>query len=153
MVKYIIYFIVCIILIEIVRRDTREKIVLNKSNLGLLLIGIYLGFLENNLEMRVIGSAVYTLPFLFIYAYGSDLLQKECLGVGDIKLMSSLGMLLGFKNFYTILIFLNLSFMSALFFIISKYLITKKIDKEIAFGPFLIVAYIFIQVLEIYDKY
>lgn len=153
MVKYISYLVVVAILIEIVIRDTREKIILNRSNFGLLLIGIYLGFLENNLEMRIIGSAVYSLPFLFIYAYGSDLLQKECLGVGDIKLMCSLGMLLGFKNFYIVLTFLNLSFMSALFYIVFRYLMTKKIEKEISFGPFLIFAYICTQVLEIYDKY
>ncbi|MGL4988813.1 MAG: prepilin peptidase [Cetobacterium sp.] len=148
MVKYIIDFILAITLIDIIVRDFKTKTILNKSNFLLLFLGIFLGVLDKNLENRIIGAAIYSLPFLMIYGYGSDLLQKECLGIGDIKLMISLGLLLGFKGFNSLLLFLNISFISALIFIIARYFFVKKLDKEIAFGPFLIIAFSFIKLAE-----
>ncbi|MGL4867172.1 MAG: prepilin peptidase [Cetobacterium sp.] len=148
MVKYIIDFILVITLIDIVVRDFKKKIILNKSNFLLLFLGIFLGILDKNLENRIMGAAIYSLPFFIIYGYGSDLFQKECLGIGDIKLTISLGLLLGFKGFNSLLLFLNISFISALTFIIVKYFFMKKLDKEIAFGPFLIIAFSFVKLVE-----
>lgn len=87
------------ILVEIIIRDFKEKIILNRSNLTLLFIGLYFGILNDDLWARIIGSALYTLPFILIYTYGSDFFQKECLGLGDVKLMISIGTLLKFDNF------------------------------------------------------
>ena len=152
MVKTLIYIFIFGIFVEIIKRDMREKIILNKSNLALLFCGIILGIMEKNLTERVLGAAVYTIPFILIYGYGSDYLEKECLGMGDIKLITSLGMLLKFKNLFKVLLFINISFVTPLIFLLGKYLLTKKIDKEIAFGPFLILAYILILILERYDN-
>ena len=126
-----------IILLEVIIRDVREKIILNKSNLGLLFLGGILGFLEGDLEERSLSAALYTLPCILIYGYGSDILNKECIGMGDVKLVTSLGFLLKFNTFFDILIFLG-----------GKYIFLKKLDKDIAFGPFLILSYILIVIKE-----
>ncbi|MGL5377794.1 MAG: prepilin peptidase [Cetobacterium sp.] len=148
MVKYIIDIVLLIVLIDIVIRDFKKKIILNKSNCLLMILAIILGILDKNLENRIIGAAIFSLPFIIIYGYGSDLLQKECLGIGDIKLMISIGMLLGFKDFSSVLLFLNISFISALIYIIVKYFFIKKLEKEIPFGPFLIIAFSFLKLIE-----
>lgn len=141
------------ILAEIIIRDFREKIILNRSNLTLLFIGLYFGILNDDLWARIIGSALYTLPFILIYTYGSDFFQKECLGLGDVKLMISIGTLLKFDNFFNVLLFINISFISALIFIVIRYFIFKNIDKEIAFGPFLIFSYVLLKYGGVYVKF
>ncbi|MGL4652985.1 prepilin peptidase [Cetobacterium sp.] len=150
--RYLIVGLEIFILIDIVIRDFREKVILNRSNIALLCIGIYFGILNDDLWARIVGSALYTLPFILIYTYGSDFFQKECIGLGDIKLMISIGTLLKFDNFIYILLFLNISFISALIFIILRYIIFKSVDKEIAFGPFLILSYVLLKYGEIYAK-
>lgn len=141
------------ILAEIIIRDFKEKIILNRSNLTLLFIGLYFGILNDDLWARIIGSALYTLPFILIYTYGSDFFQKECLGLGDVKLMISIGTLLKFDNFFNVLLFINISFISALIFIVIRYFIFKNIDKEIAFGPFLIFSYVLLKYGGVYVKF
>lgn len=153
MVKTIVYFFIGMVLLEIVIRDVREKVILNKSNLGLLFLGGVLGFLEGDLQERVLGAAVYTLPFILIYGYGSDILNRECMGMGDLKLVISLGFLLKFNTFFDILIFLNLSFITSLIYLGGKYIFLKKLDKDIAFGPFLILSYLLVIVKENYGKW
>lgn len=146
MVRIIIYFFIIIVLFEIFVRDVKEKIILNKSNLALLLFGVILGFVEGDLQERVLGAAVYTLPFILIYGYGSDILNRDCIGMGDVKLVTCLGFLLKFNTFFDVLIFLNISFITPLIYLGWKYIYLKKLDKEIAFGPFLILAYCLVVV-------
>ncbi|WP_297430956.1 prepilin peptidase [uncultured Cetobacterium sp.] len=153
MVKVIVYFFIVVILLEIIIRDVREKIILNKSNLALLFLGIILGFLEGDLQERILGAALYTLPFILIYGYGSDILNKECIGMGDVKLVTSLGFLLKFDKVFDILIFLNISFITPLIYLGGKYIFLKKLDKDIAFGPFLILSYFLVIIKENYGKW
>lgn len=153
MVKIIVYLLIIAILLEIVVRDIREKIILNKSNLILLFLGIILGVLEENLQERVVGGALYALPFILIYGYGSDIFNKECMGMGDIKLAVSLGFLLKFGSFFDILLFMNISFISSLIYLSGKYIFLKKLDREVAFGPFLVLSYFFIIVKESYGQW
>ena len=65
MVRIVVYFFIVVILLEIIMRDVREKIILNKSNLMLLLLGLILCFLEGDLEERILGAALYTLHLPF----------------------------------------------------------------------------------------
>ena len=153
MVKVIVYFFIVVILLEIIIRDVREKIILNKSNLALLFLGIILGFLEGDLQERILGAALYTLTFILIYGYGSDILNKECIGMGDVKLVTSLGFLLKFDKVFDILIFLNISFITPLIYLGGKYIFLKKLDKDIAFGPFLILSYFLVIIKENYGKW
>lgn len=153
MVRFIISFFIIIILLEITVRDIKEKIILNKSNLALLFLGTILGYIEGDLYERILGAAMYVLPFILIYGYGSDILNKECMGVGDIKLVISLGFLLKFNNFFDILLFLNISFITPLIYLGGKYIFSKKLDKDVAFGPFLVLSYLLVIVKENYEKW
>lgn len=142
MVKYVIKIIIVIILFIIIKDDIKKKVIYNRYSLILLGVGIYLGFLENDIVDRVLGACIYTAPFTLIYGYGSDLFGRECLGFGDIKLVFSLGSLLGFKNFYSVLLFMNITFLAASLYCILIYLKKREKMKEIALGPFLIIAFI-----------
>ena len=153
MVRFIISFFIIIILLEITVRDIKEKIILNKSNLALLFLGTILGYIEGDLYERILGAAMYVLPFILIYGYGSDILNKECMGVGDIKLVISLGFLLKFNNFFDILLFLNISFITPLIYLGGKYIFSKKLDKDVAFGPFLVLSYLLVIIKENYEKW
>lgn len=150
MVGYLIDFILIINLIAIVYIDIKKKIIPNYLNLSLFCIGILLGVLNGDIEQRVIGSGVYTLPFILIYAYGSDFFNKECIGMGDIKLVLSLGMILRFNGFYKVLLFINISFIGGLIYVLLLSIYKKRMIKKIAFAPFLILSSIILKVCELY---
>ena len=86
---------------------------------------------------------IYTLPLLFLYGYLSDILNKEVFGFGDIKLLMTLGYILGYSNFFDIYLFYLISFISASFIGIIL-LIRKTKRKEIPFSPFLIIGFLFL---------
>lgn len=150
MVKIIIELFLIICFISLIIIDFRYKRLPNYINISLLISGFFLGIIEHNLKIRFIGAAVYTLPFIFLYGYGSDILRKECLGMGDIKLMISIGFLLKYMSLEKVLLFINISFSIALIYVLFNYLIKRKLLKEIAFGPFLIFTYFIFRIGEIY---
>lgn len=86
---------------------------------------------------------LYTLPLLLLYGYLSDILNKEIFGFGDIKLLLSLGYILGYTNFFDLYLYYLISFTTASFVGII-FFISKRKKREIPFSPFLILAFLFI---------
>ena len=130
------------ILLIIIYIDVRKLYIPNFLNFSLLVIAIYLKKLDYEIvENSVIGMGVYTLPLLFLYGYLTDILGREVFGFGDIKLLMSLGYILGYSNFFDIYLYYLISFISASFvgiiFLVGKY---KR--KEIPFSPFLILSFL-----------
>ena len=150
MVKNVIYIAIYLCFFLIIKKDIKEKIIPNKYNLLLLILGCLLGKIDLTLTKQLLGACVYSSPFMLIYGYGSDLLEKECLGFGDVKLALSIGSLIGYNGFYGVLIYLNLTFVGASLFYIGYYILKKEKISEIALGPFLIFAYIFEQFGSLY---
>lgn len=130
------------ILLIIVYIDVRKLYIPNFLNFSLLVIAIYLKKFDYEIvENSVIGMGVYTLPLLFLYGYLSDILGREVFGFGDIKLLLSLGYILGYSNFFDIYLYYLISFISASFIGII-FLIGKHKRKEIPFSPFLILSFL-----------
>lgn len=138
-----ILIIITLILIFIF--DIKTLIIPNSLNLILLFLGILkrgMDFLE--IEIGIIGMGIYILPLVLIYGYVSDLYKKEVLGFGDIKLMLGLGYILGYTNFYDVYIFYMIAFILASVIGII-FILKKEKNRELAFTPFLIIAFIIME--------
>lgn len=124
--------------------DIKKLYIPNFLNLSLLIVGIFLKKFDYEvIENSIIGMGIYPLPLLLLYGYLSDILNKEVFGFGDIKLLLSLGYILGYSNFFDVYLYYLISFTSASFVGII-FLLRKKKQKEIPFSPFLIFAFLFI---------
>ncbi len=137
------------ILITIVYIDINKKYIPNFLNFLLLVLAILLK--QNNLEDFFIGAGVYTLPIIILYGYGSDIMNREIIGFGDIKLIVPLGAVLYSSEvsiFFQVYIFYLITFLLAsvyiLFLFILKILKLIKLNlkkREIAFAPFIILSF------------
>lgn len=132
-----ICLLVFLILISI--KDLKEKIIPNIFSLGIIFLGIIkiiLGY--SDFEKSIIGFGVYPIVFIFIYGYISDILKKEIIGFGDIKLMGALGFYFGYLGIYNLIIFYNLIFILGFLFTLPIIFINKyKKNNEIPFAPFI----------------
>lgn len=91
------------ILISIMYIDMRKMYIPNFLNILLLLMAIYYKGMEYEvIENSILGMGIYILPLLLLYGYLSDFLQREVFGFGDIKLLMSLGYILGYSSFYNV---------------------------------------------------
>ena len=88
---------------------------------------------------------------LMVKIVGDKAFKRESLGGGDIKLSLFIGLVLGYK-----LSFINLVLASFLALPVAFYYLIKLKDREVPFGPFLIIStfiiYIFsTQILDFID--
>lgn len=144
----IILFIFLILIIMYI--DINKKYIPNFLNFFLLIIVIFFKF--ENLEELFIGAGIYTLPIIILYGYGSDIMNKEIIGFGDVKLIISLGAILYSSNiniFLQVYIFYLSTFLIASLFILLLFVCTlfngEKINfknRELAFAPFIIIAFV-----------
>ncbi|STO30707.1 Pectic enzymes secretion protein outO [Fusobacterium necrogenes] len=133
-----------IILFFIIFIDIKKLYIPNFLNFSLLIVGIFLKKFDYEIiENSIIGMGLYTLPLLLLYGYLSDILNKEIFGFGDIKLLLSLGYILGYTNFFDLYLYYLISFTTASFVGII-FFISKRKKREIPFSPFLILAFLFI---------
>ena len=90
-----------------------------------------------NLEFFFLGSLVGLVIFTVAY-----ILTNGSIGEGDIKLIPSLGLLIGFPNI------LNLIFWSSLLSITVFILNKKRKAQVLPFAPFLSIVFLFIFILQ-----
>lgn len=129
--------------------DIKKLYIPNTINIIFLVMAVcYRGFDLYKIENGILGAGVYTLPLLFFYGYGSDLVQKEIMGFGDIKLMIGIGYVLGYSDFYTIYIYYLVTFVIAALFGIVYIVKKKTVRGEIAFSPFLLFSFYCILFME-----
>lgn len=133
LIYILLFIIVCI--------DIKKKIIPNKYLILLMVIIFILKWDQGEVERTILGGSVYSVPFWFIYGYGSDIFNKECIGFGDVKLSFVIGMLKGYSSFYDVLVYLNIVSILPLLYICIYFLITRKFQKEIAFAPYVIGGY------------
>jgi leader peptidase (prepilin peptidase)/N-methyltransferase len=127
------------ILIVLSYIDINEYLLPDRLTFFLVISGIGLSFIgENGIESSFIGAAVYGFPFLVLYIFGEDVLKKDIMGFGDIKLGAGVGTYIGYTTFYNFYIFLTIAFVAGA--IISVLLIFLKIRKReelVPFGPYI----------------
>lgn len=116
----------------------------------LIVIGIYfiivqflnLG-LKGTINQLLSGVFLFTIMYI-IMVLGNKLFKKESLGGGDIKMMFIFGLVLE-PLLGTLSIFLGSLFALPM----SLYLMQKNKEKVIPFGPFLLIAFVFIYFTKI----
>lgn len=140
---------IIILCIIIFIEDIKNMIIPNRYNILLLLFAIfYRGFMMKNIENGIIGAGIYTLPLIFIYGYVSDILKKDAIGFGDIKLMISFGYILKYKYIVDIYFYYLIAFVLGGVFSILIIIIYKNTKKEIPFAPFLIITFLYFFIRE-----
>ncbi len=123
---------VCIILISIAVTDARQKKIPN-ALLGMLFLCALVSwvlFPEISWKNRIAGAVLVSAILLLVIW-----IRPGAFGAGDVKLMSVSGMMIGLGKNLTALVFAVV--LSALYCLIGMMRGTRKMESEIAFGPFL----------------
>ncbi len=143
-IKYI--FLIPMIIIAFII-DYKSQIIPNRLTLTLFETGLVFTFIEtlqntnlginiftNNILGMIIGGGI----FLLITLIGGAIAGKEAMGFGDVKLMSALGLYIGWINIVlvSVMSFLFAAIVSIIILISRK----KKSSEYIPFGPFIVVA-------------
>jgi len=125
--------------------DFEHRIIPNRLTLTLFETGLIFTFLFgisniNFVKDMLLGMVVGGGIFIGLTLLGGLLAGKEAMGLGDVKLMGALGLLVGVQNILniTLLAFLLASVYSIVVLIYRS--IKKNTDEYIAFGPFLTLA-------------
>lgn len=139
--KVVRYLLLLSVLYPIARKDAKEKIIPNRwllyilfGRLVLFLVEIFLfpALILENVKFILLGAGVSGAIFFLAYV-----LSRHAVGMGDVKLMSVIGMCLGFRSTYLVMIVsLILSALYGGILVLQK---KKSMKDEIAFGPFLAV--------------
>ena len=134
----IVEYLIVGILILISFNDIRHMEVPDSLSFLLIVIGLFNGWYNGNFENRVLGMGTYIIPFILIYGYLANLLKKEILGFGDIKLVMGIGAVVGYRGLSAIYFFFTNSFVLAGVYCMVKVLIRrKKMKILLPFAPFL----------------
>lgn len=129
--------------------DIKKLYIPNTINIIFFITAVcYKGIDIYEIEKGILGAGVYTLPLLFFYGYGSDILKKEVMGFGDIKLMAGIGYVLGYSDFYAVYIYYLETFIIAAIFGMLYIIKKKTASGEIAFSPFLLFSFYCILFME-----
>ena len=123
--------------------DFKEQIIPNRLNLLMFEIGLVFVFLHGIININIainmlIGTLVGGGIYLIITLLGGLIAGKEAMGMGDVKLMSVLGLFFGANNVIVIsvLSFLIGAIVSIIYMIVKK----KSTNTYIPFGPFIVVS-------------
>lgn len=147
-VTAVLYCIIVSTLITISIIDLKNKIIPDSLNIALVVIGVLFIIYDSSIITdKLLGASVGFVLFFAIT------LATNAMGGGDIKLITALGLIFGFKGVLFIIFF---SFVIGA--VISAILLitkTKTRKDEIPFGPFISAAallYIFygIEIIELY---
>jgi len=110
--------------------------------------------LRQPIEDHLLGFGVGFGAYLLIYVLAKIFYKKEGFGFGDVELMGSMGLVLGFRGSIQALL---LSFYIALFGIIIMRVIGKSLGRmtEIPFGPYMCISGFLVSLFEqpIYDLF
>ena len=157
----ILIILLYILLFLVMYIDINKKYIPNILNFSISILSVFIYGIDKANDF-FIGASCYTLPILLFYGYISDILEREVFGFGDIKLIISVGGLLYQKEialFLQIYIFYLLVFSLATLYIIAyiviNYCRSRKVKikgVEIAFAPYICIAFIIIYNHNLIDK-
>ena len=142
---FILISIIFLILLIIFFIDLKHYIIPDSLNFSLIFIGISKNFTTQdllkfnyNLPDSLFGGALgYLTIWLIIFIY-QKIRNKEAMGLGDAKLLSAFGFLLGIKSIFIILFVASV--LGLIFVLPSLLLKNRSTGSIIPFGPFIILA-------------
>lgn len=133
---FLIIIITCALIVTIVSDFLyyyiSDRVLIISHICVLVVLFAYRGYEE--VFMNIFASILIFLVMIGIKVIGNHLFKKESLGDGDIKLMSVIGLSLGFLNS-----FVSLFISSCIALIYSFIILRKNKDGLIPFGPFLLI--------------
>nr|WP_315023509.1 A24 family peptidase [uncultured Aminipila sp.] len=136
--------IMILLLSHICLSDILYMIIPDQHVILILILGL-LNLTTENISNKIFGLLAGALPFFILLIAGLILKKRECIGFGDIKLMSVLGLLLGYVDILNL--YMISCLLSGMSFIILTLLNTfmKKNNKlnYIPFAPFISFSYVF----------
>ena len=128
------------ILLTLAIIDLKTYMLPNRLTFSLVILGFLLSFIDPRITLfhSFIGAAVYNFPFLILYIFGQEVLKKDVMGFGDVKLGMGIGAFLGYTSFIEFYMFFMLSFtVGAVISLILMALKIKNRKDMIPFGPFI----------------
>ena len=142
---FVLISIIFLILLIIFFIDLKHYIIPDSLNFSLILICFIKNFTTQdllkfsyNIQDSLLGGAIgYLIIWLIILLY-KKMRNKEAMGLGDAKLLSAFGFLLGLKSIFIILFVASV--LGLLFVLPSLLLKNRSIGSIIPFGPFIILA-------------
>jgi len=131
------------ILLTLAIIDLKTYTLPNRLTFSLVILGFILSFIDPRITLfqSFKGAAVYNFPFLILYIFGQEVLKKDVMGFGDVKLGIGIGSFLGYTGFVNFYLFFMLSFVSGA--VVSLILMALKLKSRkdmIPFGPFIALA-------------
>lgn len=152
-----IYMVLISMLVVALVIDFKMQLIPDTVQVVILLLGIIVTAVDyTNWLNHIIGMLLGGLIFLAIAAFSKIVFRKEGMGMGDIKLMTGLGLIFGIKALPTSVIdffsqaeiILTITVIAFFFAAIVAIVLiaTNKTDKSqyMAFGPYIVVATILI---------
>ena len=142
---FVLICIIFLILLIIFFIDLKHYIIPDSLNFSLILIGIIKNFttqdllkLNYNLPDSLFGGALgYLIIWFTIFIY-KKIRKKEAMGLGDAKLLSAFGFLLGFQAVLPIVFIASLT---GLIYVLPSLILNKKnLQNIIPFGPFIVIS-------------
>ncbi len=123
------------ILVQIAIADKKYMIIPDQLVIALTAVGF--GFIpfSGPLKSQFLGALIGGGIFLVIGIFGRIIFRKEALGLGDVKLFASVGLICGMTG--TIVVFFLTIFSSALFFGIGVATKKWRVDSVQPLGPFI----------------
>ena len=142
---FVLISIIFLILLIIFFIDLKHYIIPDSLNFSLILICFIKNFTTQdllkfsyNIQDSLLGGAIgYLIIWLIIFIY-KKVRNKEAMGLGDAKLLSAFGFLLGLKSIFIILFVASV--LGLLFVLPSLLLKNRSTGSIIPFGPFIILA-------------
>lgn len=136
--KVIRYLLLLALLYPIAIQDAKEKIIPNRwliyilISRGILFVAEIICFPDlwiENIKFTLLGGMVSGMIFFMAYV-----ISRHAIGMGDVKLFAVIGMCLGFKTTYLVMVVSLI--LSALYGGGMVLMKKKSMKDEIAFGPF-----------------
>lgn len=129
--------------------DLKHRIIPNRLNMTIFEVGILFVFIYgiNNISIArdmILGMLVGAGIFLSITLLGGLIAGKEAMGLGDVKFMGAIGLYFGVTAIaeISLLAFFIAAIISIVILLIR--LVKKDTDEYIPFGPFLVLAALFV---------
>jgi leader peptidase (prepilin peptidase)/N-methyltransferase len=99
----------------------------------LILFGVGSSIFTIGIESSLLGAGIYSLFFVLLYGFG-EVIKKEIIGFGDIKLALGIGSVLGYESLEKVWLFLNIAFILGA--AVGIILIVTKIKSRKDYIPF-----------------
>lgn len=129
----------CVAFIDLEHTYIPDRLQIILASLGVLaIVANLIGFNDGISWLdRVIGAGGSLVLFLIIYFVGMLVYKREAMGIGDIKLVTAAGLLLGWKNMI-VAIFIGVLVGAIVLAVVRRARDDEK-QHEYPFGPFLVI--------------